>query len=147
MVQFFTLFEVTNDDRRSISEWVADKPCFKLRQIKIVSFKTGNQKPVGQHRHKIIRGRAGRQEIFLVFGKVTFRWRDESGDQIQEREMNTGDGCVIPPGASHSFLALSEGAVLLGFSNLPYNSADDVPDKLFWLVGFFILQDFAAAWK
>ena len=129
-VVFFRLAEVTNDDRRVITEHVFASACLGIRQIKFVLFKTGNQKPVGQHSHKVRKWRASRKEIFVVIGKVLFGWRDESG-AVQQKELNNGEGVVIPPGASHSFLSLAEGSMLLGLSNLPYNSKDDVSDKLF----------------
>ncbi len=106
---------------------------FDMRQNKIVPLST--ELPRGEHFHK---PETGRIEVFVVVSKtrdksvVKARFRNlSSSGRISEIKMKTGDAVFIPPGISHSFLALEEGVSLFGYSNIPYNKAHDTIDKLF----------------
>jgi quercetin dioxygenase-like cupin family protein len=105
----------------------------RILQTKIVTMSQGavDQKMVvGNHYHV-----NDRHELFVVRGPedravFTFTYALPNSDVVGELEMRNGDACYIPPGITHAFTALASGATLVGFSNLAYDSDDDVVDKI-----------------
>jgi dTDP-4-dehydrorhamnose 3,5-epimerase-like enzyme len=95
---------------------------------------------VGQHYHT---KKSNRKEFFVIVGKISeaekgwpgaviFKFRKVDGTGTAEIALlRMGDACYIPPGYSHSFKLLTAKAYMIGKSNKPYNSEDDVKDKLF----------------
>ncbi len=125
------------DNRRAISDIVMpDGVPFPIIQIKTVTLTKEAVElrlAVGNHYHT---KESGREEFFVVVGPkdvplVTIRYRDEPKGEMKDRYMFLGEACYIPPECSHAFVAMNPGVVLWGFSNLPYDSLHDVPDKLF----------------
>lgn len=104
---------------------------FFPRQIKVLDFHDGGVRegrPVGNHWHP---KEGCRTEFFVAVGKedrplFRFVWK-ESG-QLKETEMRCGDACLIPPGVSHAFVPMLEGAQLWGYSNIKHNPQNDIPD-------------------
>lgn len=124
------------DPRRIIDDTTFPEAIsFPVRQIKTITFSDDairDGRAVGNHLHT---KESGRWELFVALGDTDeslfrFRFR-KPGGKVQERIMQAGDTCVIPPEHSHSFVPLRTGATILGISNQPYDSAHDVPDKLF----------------
>jgi len=89
---------------------------------------------VGNHYHTL---QSNRHELFVAAGPegvALFCMRFALPADVYtlgEAWLRNGDACLILPGAAHAFIAITEGATLVGLSNLAYNSADDVPCKLF----------------
>ncbi|MCK4818279.1 hypothetical protein KA005_21090 [bacterium] len=108
---------------------------FGLTQFKTITLsdKAVEEKSVvGNHYHT---EESNRWEFFVAVGKENiplfkFRFREQGG-KIQEKEMEKGDACLIPPTISHSFLPLVKGVQIFGIANLKYDSEHDVTDKLF----------------
>lgn len=117
------------DKRRRILDAVLsddlDLP-FAVRQIKIVEVLEAGM-VVGNHYHT---EESGRYECFVVLSPFTIRFRESPGEEVQERLMAPGDGCLIPPTVSHAFRAEAPGHIL-GLANLKYDSKHDIPDILF----------------
>lgn len=117
------------DSRRRIFDGVLPANTslpFQVRQIKIVDVVSAGM-VVGNHYHNAA---SGRWECFIVTKPFTMRFRVTPSGEVQERTLLAGDGCIIPPLNSHSFLAAEPGQ-LIGLSNLPYDSSHDIVDKLF----------------
>lgn len=128
------------DKRRTISDIVLDNDLdfgFPVRQIKILKAKmimVRSGRAVGNHYHSIA---SNRFETFIIVAppkkkprpifKFLFRNPEEG---VQERLLYPGDACDIPPGHTHTFVALVKGAELWGFSNTPYDDDDTVIDNL-----------------
>ena len=138
-VEFFWVETTGNvDERRTITDFVLPESMiipFKPRQIKRVRPSEEGVKQgmvLGNHYHgKILE----RWELFVVIGPAgkdlfTLYHRDCRGGEIQEYQMMAGDGCIIPPGISHAFIALESQAELWVISNLPYSPNQSVSDKL-----------------
>lgn len=142
-VIIFTGFtDCVSDNRRTIQEAVLGEGFilpFPAKHFKIITLtqEAVDQKlAVGNHYHT---KESGRQEFFVILGGKSgekhepafeFRYRG-SGGMVQETELMTGDACYVSVGWSHAFLALKPGLQILGIANQEYNSAHDVPDKLF----------------
>ncbi len=126
------------DERRAIIDFCLPEGFelpFTLRQTKVVKL---TQKAVesglavGNHYHT---NESGRQEFFVAVGEpgvplFKVSWREARKEVPFVDLMYAGDACHIPTGVSHAFVGLRPGVELWGFSNLPYDSAHDVPDKL-----------------
>ena len=126
-----------SDPRRTIYDVTFPQEVpFAVVQIKDVVFTDKAVEEawgVGNHYHS---PESNRWELFVALGDsgvplFRFRYRQAGEKEFQETEMKAGDACLIPPGNSHAFVALLSGATLRGISNLAYNAAHDVPDKLF----------------
>lgn len=128
-----------SDHRREIVEVVfedMDWP-FAIRQVKVIAFTQeaiNNLLAVGNHYHM---EESGREEVFVACGPkdtdlFLFLFSPAGIERnIRRLSLRRGDCCYIPPGNSHTFVPLTEGVTLWGFSNKKYDSGDDVPDKLF----------------
>ncbi|OHA18650.1 MAG: hypothetical protein A2664_00275 [Candidatus Taylorbacteria bacterium RIFCSPHIGHO2_01_FULL_46_22b] len=124
------------DHRRVITDIVVEDIPFPVVQTKVIRFKPESvgKFAVGNHYHIV---ECNRWEFFVAVGPpalplFTFRWC-EAGQTANHSQyiMHNGDACLIPPGNSHAFMPDEGGASLWGFSNLQYDSAHDVPEKLF----------------
>jgi len=127
------------DIRRVIKDFTLPKDLeipFRVKQIKIVELSKeaiSQGLALGNHFHTV---ESGRWELFIVDGPESdnlfkLRYRKAGQVEIREKDMKRGETCLVPPGHTHSFKGLQEGAVLVGFSNLSYDASHDVPDKLF----------------
>ena len=119
------------DQRRTITDAVLpSKTPFVVRQIKQIVFTqqaVDRQTPIGNHFHTL---ESKRYEFFVVMaGKCRFIYRNPKNDP-QEVIMNKGDACLIPPGCTHTFIALENDATLWGLSNMAYEDEHSIPDKL-----------------
>ncbi len=127
-----------HDHRRAIDDFVVPMDVeipFTVRQVKDVAMTdeaVQGRLVVGNHFHT---PESNRRELFVATGPektALFRARfREAGGEIQEFTLYRGDSCIVLPTVSHAFIPLCSGVVLRGLSNLPYDAAHDVPDKLF----------------
>jgi hypothetical protein len=92
----------------------------------------------GNHYHT---PESDRHEVFVAMGEskdnegkglILMRYSlPGEGSHIGDFLMRQGDLVLIEPGVSHAFMPLVKGALLKGFSNLPYKAEHDVKHVLF----------------
>lgn len=137
------------DNRREIRDTTLEMPVtlpFPIRQVKLINFSVQaviQMLVVGNHYHT---EESERYEFYVIYSKESqgssglnglsepaciFRFRKAGERELQEIRMKAGDACLIPPGNSHAFMPIRAGVQIFGLSNLEYDSAHDVKDKLF----------------
>lgn len=140
MIRFFKVSVSGHEDaRRTITDIVLPEDLeipFKVLQINVMEPSKeaiGKRLPVGNHYHTC---ESGRIEFFVALGKAgmplfCLRYRNSVGGAVLARQLFSGDACLVPPEHSHVFVGLADGARLLVFTNMAYNDAHNIPDKLF----------------
>lgn len=112
---------------------VAQTGLLQTKTVAMTSEAVKNGLVVGNHYHT---PESNRHELFVATGpegELLFKFAYVSGAAdatAEEIVMARGDACYVPPGITHAFVPLVDGAELVGYSNQAYCAEHDVPHKI-----------------
>lgn len=106
------------DDRGELNQLLSGPVC---RHIGVMTLRAIDGAWRGNHIHRV-----KREEFFVLSGRIEFIWIDtETGERGDER-YGAGTRLTIFPGLAHALRAL-EDAVMIEFSETPYDEFDSIP--------------------
>lgn len=109
------------DNRGELNQLLSGPVC---RHIGVMTLRTIDGAWRGKHVHRI-----KREEVFVLSGRIEFIWIDTETGERGGKTFGPGIRLTILPGLAHALRAL-EDAVLIEFSETPYEEADSVPFDL-----------------
>ncbi len=110
------------DERGELNQLLSGPVC---RHISTLTLRATDGAWRGKHVHKV-----KREEFFVLSGRVEFIWYDTETGERGGETFGPGTRLTILPGLAHALRAL-EDAVMIEFSETPYDEADSVPFDLF----------------